>query len=165
MSELRVTSSTKLPPQSGQRTGCETSPQSPTQELHTKPLDAPTWGVPRFVWAGIGLVFAGIGTIGAFVPVLPSTVFFLIALWCFTRSSRRLEAWLLSCPYIGRHLADWQAEPGMTRPLKVRVSCIIAVSVTVSALLLEGAIGPILVIALGLIGISVVMWWVPTRSR
>lgn len=43
-----------------------------------------------------------------FVPVMPTTVFFIIALWAFKKSSPRLEAWLLNHPLFGPPLRDWE---------------------------------------------------------
>ena len=56
----------------------------------------------------------GLGYIGAITPLMPSTVFFLIALWAFKRSSAPLEAWLLSRPHVGPALRDWDENRSMT---------------------------------------------------
>ena len=47
------------------------------------------WGLAAFGWACVGL-----GTFGAVLPLLPSTVFFIVALWAFTRSSPKVARWL-----------------------------------------------------------------------
>lgn len=41
---------------------------------------------PRWLLAGLGVVFVGIGVLGAFVPGLPTTIFLIIASACFARS-------------------------------------------------------------------------------
>ncbi|MEQ3448261.1 YbaN family protein [Pseudoalteromonas sp. XMcav2-N-2] len=56
-----------------------------------------------------GYVALILAFIGAILPVMPTTVFLIIALWCFTRSSDFLEAWLLNHPKFGCILRDWRA--------------------------------------------------------
>lgn len=55
-----------------------------------------------------GYVALLLAFIGAILPVMPTTVFLIIALWCFTRSSDSLEAWLLNHPKFGCILHDWR---------------------------------------------------------
>ena len=56
--------------------------------------------------AGFG--FVGIGILGAFLPVLPSTIFFIIATYFFGKSSTRLEQWMLNHPRFGHTVRSWQ---------------------------------------------------------
>lgn len=75
-------------------------------------------------WMRVGLLFLGIfstgcGIIGVFLPVMPSTVFFLIALWAFSKSSLRMHHWLFSHPKFGRHLRDWHSHRVIPKRAKV----------------------------------------------
>lgn len=69
----------------------------------------------RYAYAGFGLACVGAGTIGIVVPGWPTTIFFILALWAFKRSSPRLETWLLNHRVIGSTLRDWE-EHGVVRP-------------------------------------------------
>ncbi|NMM40597.1 YbaN family protein [Pseudoalteromonas arctica] len=56
----------------------------------------------------LGLALVGLGIIGIVLPVMPTTIFFILALACFTRSSPKLAAWLLNHPRYGATLRHWQ---------------------------------------------------------
>lgn len=71
--------------------------------------------VVRGVYVGVGFGFVGLGVLGAILPGLPSTVFFLLALWAFKRSSPRFEQWLLDNRYIGPALRDWDEHRSIRR--------------------------------------------------
>ena len=60
----------------------------------------------RLLWAGLGLVSLALGYVGIFVPGLPTTVFVLIAVVAFARSSPRLDRWLRSLPVFSKAVAQ-----------------------------------------------------------
>lgn len=55
-----------------------------------------------------GFICAGLGLIGALLPLMPSTIFFIGAAACFAYASPRLEAWLLSFDFIGDAVRAWR---------------------------------------------------------
>lgn len=77
----------------------------------------------RTLWLAAGLLLVGVGIVGIFVPLLPTTDFMLLALPCFARSSPRLEAWLLNHPRFGPGLRAWRAERAIPRRAKV-MACV-----------------------------------------
>ena len=56
-----------------------------------------------------------LGVIGAFLPVMPTTIFLILAVACFSRSSPRLEKWLLDSPTYGPSLRAWRDEGAVSR--------------------------------------------------
>ncbi|MDO8605268.1 MAG: YbaN family protein [Phaeospirillum sp.] len=62
----------------------------------------------RLALFSLGWVFFVLGIIGAILPVMPTTPFMLIALWCFARSSRRFHGWLLHHKLFGPPLQSWE---------------------------------------------------------
>jgi uncharacterized membrane protein YbaN (DUF454 family) len=106
----------------------------------------------RAVFACAGLGFVGLGTIGMFVPLMPTTVFYILALWCFKRSSARLEGWLLRNRYVGKTLRDWDESRSLTARTKAVAVAAIWVVIGISAILVSswGARGMLAVVAVSL---------------
>jgi uncharacterized membrane protein YbaN (DUF454 family) len=89
----------------------------------------------RGAFAALGCVFVGLGAIGVFVPVWPTTIFCIGALWCFKKSSRRLEEWLLGNRYIGPALRDWDESRSITRRSKIIAIAAIWLSIAITLLM------------------------------
>jgi uncharacterized protein len=122
--------------------------------------------IGQVLWSTLGLVCVGLGAIGAVVPGLPTTVFFIAAAACFTRSSPRLERWVLGLPGVGSMVRDHRAGLGMPRRAKVLACSMIAVFVTAAVVFaIEHTLIRSTVAAAGIVGIAVVVWRVPTRER
>ena len=72
----------------------------------------------RILYFSLGWVMVALGVIGLVMPLMPGTVFLIIAAACFARSSPRLEAWLLDHPKFGKSLRDWRAAGAIPRSAK-----------------------------------------------
>ena len=62
----------------------------------------------RALYLVIGLICVGLGAVGAFLPVLPTTPFMILAAAMFAKSSKRLERWLLEHKRFGPPLVAWR---------------------------------------------------------
>src|SRR5690242_16422346 len=88
---------------------------------------------PLYVAAGVGLT--GLGIIGAFIPVMPTTIFLILAAACFARSSPRLEAWLINHPKWGPSIRAWRENGAIPRRIKLIAIGSMAVSFGVLAII------------------------------
>ena len=64
-------------------------------------------------------MFVALGIIGAFVPLMPTTTFLILAAWCFARSSRRAEQWLLNHKIFGPPIVAWRDSGAIARRHKL----------------------------------------------
>lgn len=88
--------------------------------------------VRRWVFAGAGVVCAGLGALGAILPGLPTTIFLLIASYCFTRSCPWLEERLLRNRLFAPYMAIIDGRQPMTRGAKAVALTMMWVAVTTS---------------------------------
>ena len=118
----------------------------------------------RGAWFALGWVAVGLGSIGVIVPGLPTTVFFVAAAACFSRSSPRFEQWVLTRPGVGPLVRDYRAGLGMPRQAKVFAVFSIALVCSLSAFVtIERWWIRALILAAGAIGVGWVLLRVPTR--
>jgi uncharacterized membrane protein YbaN (DUF454 family) len=80
-------------------------------------------------WASLGL-----GALGAFLPLLPTVPFVILAAFCFARSSPRLEAWLLTHPTFGNHIVAWREKRAISRRGKLAASAAFVFSIALALL-------------------------------
>jgi len=83
----------------------------------------------RPIYLLLGLATTGLGIVGAFLPLLPTTPLLILATWFFARSSPRLERWLLDHPRFGALLRSWRDQGAIPRRAKILACCGIAVGV------------------------------------
>ncbi|VTR90719.1 Uncharacterized protein OS=Candidatus Entotheonella sp. TSY1 GN=ETSY1_28640 PE=4 SV=1: DUF454 [Gemmata massiliana] len=120
-------------------------------------------GLRRWLYIGAGLICVGLAYLGAILPGLPTTPWVLLASYCFSRSSQRLNRWLKRSPFFGRLLHDWEEHRGIRRPVKVLAVCLVVTVVSLSI-----TFGPLPIWAkwviggLAVIGLSTILFVVPT---
>lgn len=72
----------------------------------------------RFAYQCTAVLAIGIGMLGVILPILPTTPFLLIALWAASKSSPRLENWLLTHKRYGPLLKAWQERQAIPKTAK-----------------------------------------------
>lgn len=73
----------------------------------------------RVLWAIGGWVSLAAGVIGAFLPIIPTVPFLLLASLCFARASPRLHMWLREHPKFGQPIRDWEEYGAIPRRGKI----------------------------------------------
>jgi uncharacterized membrane protein YbaN (DUF454 family) len=99
------------------------SPRLPRRRLRK----AAQHGARPFLFA-LGWAFLVVGVAGIVLPLVPGTLFLILAAACFTRSSPRFEAWLLSHPVLGPPVRQWRETGSIHRGAKIFATVSLALS-------------------------------------
>lgn len=71
----------------------------------------------------IGFIAVGLGILGMFLPILPTTPFLLLAAACFAKSSNRFYHWLLNNKWFGSYIKNYRE--GKVIPLKIKIMALV----------------------------------------
>ena len=107
----------------------------------------------RLMYLALGWLCFGLGVLGVFLPVLPTTPFMLLALGAFARSSGRLHHWLYNHPTYGPSLQQWQTHRVIPLRAKLFALCCMALSL-IYLVAFSNAPAPAIWTAVALMGVG-----------
>lgn len=84
----------------------------------------------RVVYVIFGSLFLGIGLIGVFIPLLPTTPFLLLTAFCYAKGSKRFHDWFVSTWIYKKHLESFVT----SRSMKLKTKLVILGSASVMLL-------------------------------
>ncbi|MBA2779234.1 YbaN family protein [Billgrantia kenyensis] len=115
----------------------------------------------RVVFIALAWVSFGLGVIGVFVPLMPTTCFMLLAVWAASRGSPRFALWIREHPRFGPTVVAWEGERAIPRHAKWLAGGMLAFSILVLLLTLSLLwLKLVLVVGLSLLGL-----WIATRPE
>lgn len=117
-------------------------------------------------WRGsymvLGVLFLAIGFLGAYLPVLPTTPFLLLATYFLARSWPELNRRVHRLPVFGTYLREWDEHRGVRLEIKWWASAVTLVTAG-GGLWFGGAVGWVQGLVAGLVIVGlVVVWSLPT---
>lgn len=80
------------------------------------------------VYRALGALSVVLGVIGAFLPLLPTTPFLILAAWFFARSHPEWEAKLLAHPHAGPAIRAWRDHGAIPRVAKQAAGILLTIS-------------------------------------
>ena len=116
----------------------------------------------RTILISLGWLCVGLGFVGVFVPGIPTTIFLIIALWAFTKSSEKLRHWLLNHKRFGPILNNWQEHKVVPRRAKILMVVLMSLAVILFYYSLQSLI---LTIGLIILLVSVAIYVISLPSK
>lgn len=86
----------------------------------------------KTIYLSVGFLCVGLGAVGTVVPLMPTTPFLLISVWCFVRSDGRYKEWLLGNKILGPYIRGYFSGEGLSKRAKIRTLILMWTMMTLS---------------------------------
>jgi uncharacterized membrane protein YbaN (DUF454 family) len=117
----------------------------------------------RYAYFSAGILLVAIGIIGIFLPLLPTTIFLILASACFVKSSPRANEWLRNHKILGVYIKNYQDKSGLTVKSKIFSIAFLWISISISGLLLTNEFYIRMILLAIAIGVSIHLISVKTK--
>jgi uncharacterized membrane protein YbaN (DUF454 family) len=80
-----------------------------------------------------GTISLGLGAVGVFLPILPTTPFLLLSAACYYKGSERMHRWLLNNKLFGSYVRNYKEGKGISRTAKILTLLMLWITICFSA--------------------------------
>ena len=108
----------------------------------------------RILYVVLGFIFFGLGAVGVFIPVLPTTPFMLLAAFFFSKGSGRFSRWFTSTKIYKDYAESFLRHRSMTRNRKIKILALATAMLTLSFFIV-----PLIHVKIFLALVAVVMYY------
>lgn len=85
----------------------------------------------KIIYMVVGCISLGLGTAGTVLPILPTVPFYLLAAYCFAKSSKKLHNWFVCTKLYKDNLESYVKGQGMTRATKIRIMVTVSILMSI----------------------------------
>lgn len=115
----------------------------------------------KYACLAAGVITLGLGIIGIFIPLLPTTPFLLLASFCLVRSSARMHHWLMHHRILGRYLTDYLEHKAIRPAARISALIFLWSALLVSIILVDHSVIRLVLAAVG-IGVTIHLFCLKT---
>jgi uncharacterized membrane protein YbaN (DUF454 family) len=115
----------------------------------------------RIFYTSLAGISFGLGVIGAFLPLMPTTVFMLLALWLASKGSPRFARWIRQHPRFGPSILAWEQEGAISR----RAKYLACAMLTFSAIVVFFSVEPLWLRSLVIPLLALIGLWLASRPE
>lgn len=121
--------------------------------------------IHRYAYLISGFLLVGIGFVGIFVPLLPTTIFLILASYCFVRSSPKANEWLKNHKLLGIYVDNYQNKTGLTRTTKIVNIFILWLSISFSAFFFTDELYIKIILFIIAVGVTIHLLMIKTKTQ
>ncbi len=118
----------------------------------------------KYFYLTSGFLLVAIGVIGIFLPLLPTTIFLILASICFLKSSPKANDWLRNHKILGGYIDNYQNKTGLTRNAKIANIITLWTSISLSAVLLTNEFYFRIILLTIAIGVTIHLLMIKTKQ-
>ena len=118
----------------------------------------------RWLFKGVAAVSLVLAVIGAFLPIMPTVPFVLLAAWAATKSSPRLSHWLENHPRMGPPIREWRQGGVVSRGAKWWATTMMSTGAMFMLVIVRPLWVPLTVIGI-MSAVGVLLWLRPEEPR
>lgn len=114
--------------------------------------------IKKAFFAALGYLSLGLGAVGAFLPILPTVPFLMLAAFCFAKSSEKLHNWFVSTKLYKKNLESFVQGKGMTMKTKIRIMATVTILMGIGFIMMHAV--PVGRIVLGIVWLFHVLYFI-----
>jgi uncharacterized membrane protein YbaN (DUF454 family) len=119
----------------------------------------------RYAYLISGFLMVAIGIIGIFLPILPTTIFLILASACFVKSSPKVNDWLRNNKFLSPYLKNYQDKTGLSIQMKIFTISFLWLSISLSAFYLTNEFYIKVILFVIAVGVSIHLIMVKTKKN
>ena len=119
----------------------------------------------KYLYLASGFILVIIGVVGIFLPILPTTIFLILASACFIRSSAKANEWLRNHKILGMYIKNYQDKSGLTLKSKIINIILLWLMISASAFLFTEIWYIRLLLFLIAVGVTIHLLMVKTKKN
>lgn len=121
--------------------------------------------IKRYLYLTSGILLTGVGVIGIVLPVLPTTIFLLLASMCFIKSSPKANEWLRNHRIFGAYIKNYQDNSGLSIQAKFFNLLYLWVMILISAYFLTNELYIKILLLIIAIGVTIHILMIKTKRQ
>ncbi|MBK9529255.1 MAG: YbaN family protein [Acidobacteria bacterium] len=118
--------------------------------------------VKKAILIFLGTVCVGLGVLGLFLPLMPTTVFLLMAAYCYSRSSDSFHNWLLNNRWLGQYITNYRSGRGISVRQKISTIVMLWASIGFSVWIVAAGFWMTLLLAVVALVVTTHILWIKT---